>query len=129
MAKLPCRFSGHATATATATALAVVGMQDSGTVALAAVGRSTRRIKLSRFCRTLELKRTPYQYIEIDPFEKPDWFLAMHPRGIVPLLRHGDWVCYESSVILEYIEELNMAPALLPLDRPQQRADCRMSPT
>lgn len=52
---------------------------------------------------SLELKGIPYQYIEIDPYEKPRSLLAINPRGLVPALQHDDWGCYESSVIMEYV--------------------------
>ncbi|KAI5293989.1 hypothetical protein KEM55_006819, partial [Ascosphaera atra] len=41
---------------------------------------------------TLELKGIPYQYIEIDAYKKPKELLDVNPRGLVPALRHGDWV-------------------------------------
>lgn len=51
----------------------------------------------------LELKRIPYQYIEVDPYQKPESLLEVNPRGLVPALRHGDWGCYESTVLVEYV--------------------------
>jgi hypothetical protein len=51
----------------------------------------------------LELKGIPYQYIEVDPYEKPESLLEVNPRGLVPALRHNDWGCYESTVLLEYV--------------------------
>lgn len=51
----------------------------------------------------LELKEIPYQYVEIDPYQKPQSLLEINPRGLVPALRHGDWGCYESTVLLEYV--------------------------
>jgi glutathione S-transferase len=54
----------------------------------------------------LELKGIPYQYIEVDPYQKPDSLLEVNPRGLVPALRDGDWGCYESNVLLEYVRSL-----------------------
>jgi glutathione S-transferase len=51
----------------------------------------------------LEVKGIPYQYIEVDPYKKPDELLEVNPRGLVPALRHGHWGCYESNVLLEYV--------------------------
>jgi glutathione S-transferase len=51
----------------------------------------------------LELKGIPYQYIEVDPYQKPQSLLEVNPRGLVPALRHGDWGSYESTVLLEYV--------------------------
>ena len=74
---------------------------------------------------SLELKGLSYQYIEIDPYKKPDQLLEINPRGLIPALRHGDWGCYESSVLMEYLEDLNAGIPLLPPD-PRARAHCRL---
>lgn len=54
----------------------------------------------------LEMKKIPYQYIEVDPYEKPQSLLEVNPRGLVPALRHDDWGCYESTVLMEYVREI-----------------------
>lgn len=43
----------------------------------------------------------------------------------MPALRHGDWGCYESTVLMEYLEDLNEGNALLPSD-PKLRAHSRL---
>lgn len=62
---------------------------------------------MQRVWIALELKGIPYQYIEVDPYEKPQSLLEVNPRGLVPALRHDDWGCYESNVLLEYVREPN----------------------
>ncbi|KAL8968195.1 MAG: hypothetical protein Q9183_002574 [Haloplaca sp. 2 TL-2023] len=52
---------------------------------------------------SLQLKGIEYQYIEVDPYKKPDSLTAINPRGLVPALRHGNWGCYESTVLMEYV--------------------------
>ena len=52
-------------------------------------------------------------------------FLAASPRGEVPALVHGDFSVFDSTVILEYIEDAFPTPAMLPKD-PKQRARARM---
>jgi glutathione S-transferase len=47
--------------------------------------------------------------------------LALHPFDRVPILRHGDFVLYETSAIVAYLEELFPTPSLEP-DTPQDRA-------
>ncbi|CEN59444.1 Putative Glutathione S-transferase [Aspergillus calidoustus] len=74
----------------------------------------------------LELKGIPYQYIEVDPYQKPQSLLEVNPRGLVPALRHGDWGSYESTVLLEYLEDLNFDPPLLPPGDAKLRAHCRL---
>ena len=51
----------------------------------------------------LEAKGIPYQYIEVDPYKKPQALLDVNPRGLVPGIRHGDWGCGESTVLMEYV--------------------------
>ncbi|KAH7095709.1 glutathione S-transferase [Paraphoma chrysanthemicola] len=75
---------------------------------------------------SLEHKQIPYQYIEVDPYKKPQSLLDVNPRGLVPALRHGPtWSTHESTVIMEYLEDLAAGPALLPPD-PQSRATSRL---
>ena len=62
----------------------------------------------------LEYKGVPYKYVELDPYAKPPELLDVNPRGLVPALRHGDWGCHESTVLLEYVEERWPLPSLLP---------------
>lgn len=61
---------------------------------------------------SLELKRLDYQYIEVDPYKKPQQLLEVNPRGLVPALRHGDWGCYESTVLMEYVSLPLLGPSL-----------------
>ncbi|KAF7589681.1 hypothetical protein BBP40_003973 [Aspergillus hancockii] len=74
----------------------------------------------------LEAKGIPYQYLEVDPYQKPHSLLEVNPRGLVPALRHGDWGSYESTVLLEYLEDLNTGPPLLPPGDAKLRAHCRL---
>lgn len=52
-------------------------------------------------------------------------FARVSPRGEVPALVHGDLAVFDSTIILEYIEERWPEPPLLPAD-PVQRARVRM---
>ncbi|KAJ4353433.1 uncharacterized protein N0V89_005162 [Didymosphaeria variabile] len=75
---------------------------------------------------SLEHKKMPYQYIEVDPYKKPQSLLDINPRGLVPAIRHGPtWSTHESTVIMEYLEDLQTGPAILP-PNPQTRATCRL---
>ena len=51
-------------------------------------------------------------------------FLAANPRGEVPALIDGDAALFDSTIILEYIEDKWPAPAMLPRD-PLARARAR----
>ncbi|KAH8697566.1 hypothetical protein BGW36DRAFT_397245 [Talaromyces proteolyticus] len=74
----------------------------------------------------LEMKGISYQYIEVDPYKKPDSLLEVNPRGLVPALRHNNWGCYESNVLLEYLEDLDEGVPLLPPGDAKLRAHCRL---
>ena len=50
-------------------------------------------------------KGVPFERIDIDLNNKPDWFLKLSPLGKVPVLQVGDKAVFESAVILEYLEE------------------------
>lgn len=59
-------------------------------------------------------KRVPFERVNIDLSDKPDWFVAVSPLGKVPLLQVADdasgAVIFESAVILEYLEETQPVP-------------------
>lgn len=61
-------------------------------------------------------------YIDLD--NKPDWFNKISPLGQVPILKvDEDSVLFESSVILEFIDEISL-PSLQP-ETPLQKAQNR----
>src|ERR1700754_5208787 len=55
-------------------------------------------------------KGVPFERIDIDLANKPDWFLAISPLGKTPVLQVGDTAIFESAVILEYLEETQRNP-------------------
>lgn len=85
----------------------------------------------------LEEKKIPYQYIEINPYQKAKSFLDLNPRGLVPTLGcpagpdgTDTKPLYESNIICEYLDESYADPSkygatLLPPD-PYDRARCRI---
>ncbi len=64
----------------------------------------------------LEEKGIPYQTEALAPVPKTPELLAMHPLGKIPVLRDGDVVVPDSSVICAYLERKFPAPALLPAE-------------
>ncbi|MBA4337426.1 MAG: glutathione S-transferase family protein [Hyphomonas sp.] len=52
-------------------------------------------------------------------------FASANPRGEVPALIHGGTAIFDSTIILEYIEDVWPAPPMLPAD-PASRAKVRM---
>jgi len=73
-------------------------------------------------------KGVPFERIDIDLANKPDWFLKISPLGKVPVLavstERGEVALFESNVICEYIEETQGGSKLHPKD-PLKRAEHR----
>ncbi|MGE7472042.1 glutathione S-transferase family protein [Bosea sp. NPDC003192] len=75
-------------------------------------------------------KGVPFERINVDLANKPDWFRALSPTGKVPLLKVAladgrDATLFESMVICEYLEETQSGGRLYSedsLSRAQQRA-------
>jgi len=83
---------------------------------------------VQRAAISLAEKGVPFERVDVDLADKPEWFKAMSPLGKVPLLRvrHGkaEEVIFESAVILEFIEETEAKPLhpADPLARARHRA-------
>lgn len=71
----------------------------------------------------LSEKGVPFERIDIDLANKPDWFQKLSPLGKTPVLVVGQHAIFESAVILEYLEEAQAKP-LHPRD-PLERAEHR----
>jgi glutathione S-transferase len=52
----------------------------------------------------------PFERINVDLANRPDWFKEMSPLGKVPLLKVDGEVLFESAAILEYLEETQPNP-------------------
>jgi glutathione S-transferase len=77
----------------------------------------------------LNEKGVPFERVDIDLANKPDWFLKLSPLGKVPVLLvttdKGEVALFESNVICEYIEETQGGGKLHPadaLERAEHRA-------
>ena len=68
----------------------------------------------------LKEKGVPFERVDIDLANKPDWFLRLSPLGKVPVLvvatDEGEVALFESNVICEYIEETQEGRKLHPAD-------------
>ena len=96
---------------------------------------------MQRAWTVLEEKKIPYQYVEVNPYHKPESLLKLNPRGyashqhyillyltnimfgLVPTLQYDNKPLYESTVICEFLDDAypDHGPKLLPSD-PYQRA-------
>lgn len=79
---------------------------------------------VQRAAISLAEKAVPFERIDVDLANKPDWFLAISPLGKTPVLKVGDRAIFESAVILEYLEETQPNPLhpSNPLTRAENRA-------
>ena len=51
-------------------------------------------------------QRVAYEYVEVDPYAKPAALLKLSPKGLVPAVEDDGWGCCESTVIMDYLEDL-----------------------
>ena len=78
-------------------------------------------VKGSPFVRkalvVLEEKGLPYELVTMVSVQpKSPELLALHPMGKIPILRDGEVVVPDSSVIAAYLEKKHPSPALVPSD-------------
>ena len=64
----------------------------------------------------LDMKSVDVDSIEIDLDDKPDWFLALTPAKKVPVIRHDDFLLWESATVNEYIDATFSDEILRPAD-------------
>jgi glutathione S-transferase len=79
---------------------------------------------VQRVVISLVEKSVPFERIDVDLANKPDWFKAISPLGKTPLLRIDGRAIFESAVILEFLEETQPNPLhpKHPLTRAEHRA-------
>jgi RNA polymerase-associated protein len=70
-------------------------------------------------------KEVEFEVVEIDLRNRPSWLYEKNPSGRVPVLEEAGRPLPESVVIMEFLEERDPRPALLPPD-PADRAFVRL---
>jgi glutathione S-transferase len=81
------------------------------------------RIALDEKGLACEIVSVPFGRAQGYQPKHPD-VLAVNPKGQVPVLVDGPLSVYDSTIILEYLEDRHPTPALYPTD-PVERARCR----
>ncbi|MEK9281420.1 MULTISPECIES: glutathione S-transferase family protein [unclassified Bradyrhizobium] len=66
-------------------------------------------------------KDVAYTFQDLEPVMGKSEHLALHPFNRVPIFRHGDFIVYETSAIVSYIDEAFNGAPLTPHD-PRARA-------
>jgi glutathione S-transferase len=61
-------------------------------------------------------KDVPYEFHDLEQVMGKAEHLALHPFDRVPILRHGDFMVYETSAIASYVDEAFEGPRLTPQD-------------
>jgi glutathione S-transferase len=76
----------------------------------------------------LNAKRLPFSEVKLDLLAgdqlKPD-YLALNPNGVVPTLDHDGAIVIDSSVIIEYLDEIAPSPVSFSPREPALRARMR----
>ncbi|KAG7513169.1 glutathione S-transferase omega-1 [Solea senegalensis] len=104
-----------------------------GSAAPGPVMKDSIRIYSMRFCpfaqRTrlvLNAKGIKHETININLKDKPEWFLAKNPLGLVPTLEtSAGEVIYESPITCDYLDEVYPEKKLLP-SSPYEKAQQKM---
>lgn len=86
----------------------------------------SRKVEIALYEKGLAFERIAVAFSQTKGYapKHPD-VLALNPKGQVPVFVDGDLSLYDSTVILEYLEDAYPEPALYPKD-PRERARCRL---
>ncbi|HUC18865.1 MAG TPA: glutathione S-transferase family protein [Acetobacteraceae bacterium] len=85
-----------------------------------------RKVEIALREKTLTYEREMVPFTQEGGYApKHPAVLAVNPKGQVPVLYDGDLALFDSTVILEYLEDAYPEPALYPSD-PTERAQCRL---
>ncbi len=71
---------------------------------------------VQRAAIVLREKQVAFEFVHIEPGNRPEWFAPISPHGKVPVLRIDDTISlFESNAIAEYLDD-TIAPRLHPED-------------
>jgi len=86
----------------------------------------SRKVEIALYEKGLAFERIGVTFSQTKGYapKHPD-VLAINPKGQVPVFVDGDLSLYDSTVIIEYLEDAYPEPALYPGD-PRERARCRL---
>jgi len=78
--------------------------------------QSTCSLKVRICLAEKGLEWTDRRLVSKDHDHLSDWYLKLNPNGVVPTLIHDGRPVFESSAIMEYLEDVFPEPALRPAD-------------
>jgi len=82
----------------------------------------SQKVRLTLWEKGLEFLDRPLNSAKREHLS--DWYLKLNPNGVVPTLLHDDAVVIDSSVIMEYLDEVFPDTSMTPAD-PVRRAHMR----
>ena len=86
----------------------------------------SRKVEIALHEKGLSFERIQVPFSQTRGYAPKDpAVLAANPKGQVPVFVDGDLVLYDSTVIVEYLEDAYPTPALFP-KAPQDKARCRL---
>ena len=65
-------------------------------------------------------KEVPYAFHDLETEMNTPSHVALHPFERVPILRHGDFMVYETAAIVRYVDDAFDGPKLTPGDARQR---------
>jgi len=82
------------------------------------------RLYSMRFCPyaeramiALEVKKIPFEVVNINLAEKPEWYAKTNPLTKVPTIEHDGKIIYESLILTDYLDEVfKSGKKILPQD-------------
>jgi glutathione S-transferase len=83
------------------------------------------KVRIALFEKGIEPEIISVTWNARDGWVKPAELKKLNPRQQIPVLIDGDAAVYDSSIILEYLEETHPSPPLFPKN-PVDRARCRI---
>jgi glutathione S-transferase len=89
------------------------------------VSMFSAKVRIALYEKGIAHEIQPVRWTPATGWIKPDELPRLNPKSQIPVLIDGDAVVYDSTIILEYLEERFPKPALFPVDL-AQRARCRM---
>ncbi|QPC45455.1 glutathione S-transferase family protein [Kaustia mangrovi] len=86
----------------------------------------SRKVEIALYEKGLDFERVEVAFTQSEGYRpKAPEVIAANPKGQVPVLVDGDLTLFDSTVILEYLEEAHPVPPLYPSD-PAEKARCRL---
>ncbi|ASQ46495.1 maleylacetoacetate isomerase [Legionella clemsonensis] len=82
------------------------------------------RVRLALNIKGISYEKIPVHLVGHDGEQHGATYLAINPQGLVPTLDENDHILSQSLAIIEYLDEINPAPPLLP-PTPLGRAQVR----